>query len=117
MSCTTKTWEFSPGEHKTLEIQLYKYNKSIDCKEPLSLAALDTIELEIPATPSNLIFTKVTAPAVVSVSDPLGKIKIDLLPAQTNVMISGTVVVRINEATACKVAIGGAIKRLSVPGC
>ena len=121
MGCVGEAFEFYPGEDRLLEIQVVKLNKTTGCKEPYDIDATDTIEVELPATPANLIFDKTTAPnPVVLVSGPLGKISLMLVGADTDAIVDGSIIVRINNvgATDLKIAVAAAASRkLKVPGC
>jgi hypothetical protein len=118
MGCTATVWEFYAGESKSLEIQVFKENKTTGCKEPLEILVGDTLDLELPALPANLTLTKLTTPAIVLVNGPLGKIKVDLTATQTNAMTSGSTILYINKTTSAKIAVAlSAIKKLTVPGC
>ena len=118
MSCTATIWEFYAGESKTLEIQVFKDNKNTGCREPLEILVGDTIDLELPALPDNIVLTKLTVPPVVLVNGPLGKISVALTAAQTNLMTSGSAIVTINKTTSAKVSVAiNGIKKLTIPGC
>lgn len=118
MGCTTPSWEFYPGEGKNLDVQVFTYNKATDCKEPLAIQTGDTVEMEIPALPNNIIVDKVSTPAVTMVDQTMGKITVALTTTQTATMTSGSLIVRINKAGAAKFAVAvQGITKLVIPGC
>jgi len=95
MPCVTDRWEFFPGESKALEINLVTYNSAHDCKEIFTISSDPgrKIIVTIPGDPDDLVFDLTTTPAVIVVSEALGQIKINLTPAQTNLMRSGSITV------------------------
>jgi len=118
MACFAKAFEFYCGEDKTLSIQINTHDKSLDCKQPLDLTGATAIEVEIPASPDNLIFSLLTSPVVVVDQPILGKIHIDLTDTQTNQMVTGSIIVRITNSGRTVFAVAAAASRkLLIPDC
>jgi hypothetical protein len=79
----------------------------------------DKIEIKLPATPSDLVIGYNSNPAVQIENQHLGKIKVDLKAAQTDVMIDGPIVVEITSSTGCKTiaVVSGGVKKLQAELC
>lgn len=118
MSCSSEQWEFYIGEDKLLELSLKTFVRATECKEPFSLATADLVEITLPATPDDLVFDKTTTPAVEVVNEPLGKIKIQLTPTQTDQMTDGSIIVKVTkDGKVTKFVAVSGVKRLTLPGC
>jgi len=123
MACITECWEFFPGESKTLEINLVTYNSAHDCSEPFQIStdAGRKIEVTIPGEPDDLVFDLLSTPAVIVVDEKLGKIKINLTSANTNLMRSGSVVVKhdaLGDSSSVQIATAiNVVKKQKVPTC
>lgn len=129
MDVRTKTFEFYPGEYRVLNIQVMIYNRTLNASEPMVITEEDSIQIELPANPDNILIDKTPsdepyeeeAPAslITIVNGDLGKISVTLTEAQTALMTSGSMIIRINaetDMTKIAVAIQG-IKRTAIPGC
>lgn len=115
MSCISKFFDFYMGEDKTLSLQL-KTNTN-GCIEPFDLTGASQIDVELPANPDNLHKLLTTA-AVVIDHAVLGKIHLDLAAADTNVMISGSIVVRVNKGGKVTLFLAAAAqKKNEIPNC
>jgi len=118
MSCYSRYFEFYANEAKTLNIQVNSFNNATGCKEPINIDPADDIEVELPGSPNNIVLTKVSTPPVVVDNGPLGKIHIDLEAAQTSVMISGPIIVRITKAGKMTMAVATAgVKKSEILNC
>ena len=123
MSCITDCWEFYPGETKTLDICMSQFNSAHDCKEifPLSTNGARKIEITLPGEPDDLVFDLTTTPALVVVSETLGKLKIDLTSTQTNLLRNGSITVKhdaLGDGTDVKIGVAGNIVcKNKVPEC
>ena len=79
----------------------------------------DEVEITIPATPSDIVLSPTSSPAVQIQNRYVGKIFVDLTEAQTQAMIDGPIVVEVTAATGAKtiaLVIGG-VRRLSTELC
>lgn len=120
MSCYASAFEFYPGEAKTLKIQMNSLDRSHDCKEPFSIDTVggDTVEIEVPASPANLIFNLTSSPAVVVDNGPWGIVHVDLTSVQTLQMQSGTILMRVTKSGKMSQGVAvSASRRLSIPDC
>lgn len=117
MSCYSRFFEFYSGEDKTLSLQVNVNNSATGCKEPLDLSSASEIEVELVASPDNIIL-KLSLLQVVVDSGPLGKIHVNLTAAQTAMMESGAIVVRVVIAGKTTVAVASpGVKKLEISNC
>ena len=117
MGCYAPYFECYAGEDKTLSLQINLFDRSKDCKEPLDLTGASAITMELPASgTTNINLSLVSTPPIVIDSAILGKIHVDLLAAQTNIMLDGSAIVKVTKAGKTIVAIA-TIKKLTIPSC
>lgn len=119
MSCYSKLFEFYPGESKRLSIQINKLNTATSCKEPLQLELDDDVEITLPASPSDLVLSSTSSPAVQVENRYLGKIYVDLTGTQTEALIDGPIIVEITASNGAKTIalVTGGVRRLSTELC
>ena len=117
MSCFTKYFEFYPEEDKDLEITLNEYDKESKCSSAFDLTGLTgaDITVEVPATPTNLVFT---GARVIITSAVKAQIKIELTSAETTMMASGTIKIVVTKGGKKKIfAALGSSKRQILESC
>jgi hypothetical protein len=117
MSCFSSYFEFYPGEDKDLEITLNEHDKLKGCKEPFDLTGLSgsDIQVELPASPSNIVFS---GASVVITNAVRAEIKISIASSQTLVMQSGPIKVTVTKSSKKKIFVAnGACKRLILSNC
>lgn len=119
MSCYSKLFEFYPGESKRLSIQINRLNTATGCKEPMELDVDDDVEITIPASPSDIVLSSTSSPAVQVQNRYVGKIYVDLTEVQTQMMIDGPIVVEITSSNGAKTIalVVGGVRRLSTELC
>jgi hypothetical protein len=115
MSCFSSYFEFYPGEDKDLEIVVNEHDKIKNCKEPFDLTGASSITVEVPATPSNIVFS---GAQVVVVNAVKGQIKVEVSAANTTIMQNGPIVVKVVKNSKTKIFVAsGACKRLILSNC
>jgi hypothetical protein len=115
MSCFSSYFEFYPGEDKDLEVVVSEHDKIKNCKEPFDLTGASSITVEVPATPSNIVFSGAQVTVVNAVK---GKIKVEVSAANTTLMQNGPIVVKVVKNFKTKIFVAsGACKRLILSNC
>lgn len=117
MGCYSRFFEFYGGEDKTLSIQVNIENTASSCKEPMDLTGASDIEVELPASPDNIILDLLSTPPVVVDNAMLGKIHVDLTNVQTDQMITGPIIVRVTKSGKKTTAVAAGAKRLEILSC
>lgn len=115
MSCFSQFFEFYAGEDKDLSMTLNTQDKTNDCREPFDLTGASQIQVEIPASPNNIIFN---GSDVTVVSPVKAEIKISLTASHTAQMINGAVVVTVTKDNKKKIFVAnGAIRKQLISNC
>jgi hypothetical protein len=117
MSCFSSYFEFYPGEDKELEITLNEHDKLKNCKEPFDLTGVANTDIivEVPATPSNIVFTGADVQIVSAIK---GEIKVPIASAYTTMMQNGPIKITVTKLLKKKIFVAnGACKRLIIGNC
>ena len=113
MSCFSQFFQFYAGEDKDLSMTL-NVQKS-DCHEPFDLTGASQIQVEIPASPNNIIFNGADVTVLSAVK---AEIKISLTSSHTSQMINGAIVVTVTKDNKKKIFVAnGAIRKQLISNC
>lgn len=115
MTCgISSSFEFYPGSTDTLNIKLRTKN-SEGCTDIFPLQIGDVITIKLPTATGSLTFEE---PRIVVDSLVYGQIHLDLLSTDTDVIVSGTIEIKIVRGAMIKLAyIPNGIRRLNVTRC
>lgn len=115
MSCFAPFFKYYAGEDKDLSMTLNTLDETNECREPFDLTGASQIQVEVPASPNNIIFNGTDVTVISAVK---AEIKISLTSAHTAMMINGAVVVTVTKDSKKKIFVAnGIIKKLLISNC